>query len=1070
MNWSILGIDETKDKKVITKAYRDKLSLFNPEEKPAEFMALREAYDTALKLADIDASDEPSNEYEGFAKNLEAIYNSFQRRIDVSEWKNLLKSDISTGLDSRPEIEDILISFLLDHYKLPKRIWEYLNEEFEFLERVSELSEKYPKDFVKYVIVNGCTYNESVPYDLFYPGKDGAEIDRYLQAFAKRREIPFADAAELVDELSKFSEKHPYGDFYISQYYVSKGQMECLKDLDRLYQEYPDNSYILDNYAFSLFMINDLDKAFEVCQKALSLEPDNYEISLLLADIIAKRGKYLEANDILTDLTYKVNGNHYILHEITEKKKAFSDRLIEHYEKELHEHSDSVLLKLELGWAYIDKNDFETAKKVTSDIIDTNLEGYCEFSYSNINACIAVEEKDYEKALIFIDRVLVAIDNLNPDGTYETDRALTRKNEFLLRKAGCYFETGQRKEAIELCRQVIKDDDRNVDAYKQIIVLLLAENLYSEAYEYAKIYVDLQPFSPTSHYYMARCAKEVQDYRLAFDEINEAINYGKTNLEFYLLECRILLKTGNYDLIKDILKFLKDNDTMGNLEIRYIEAQILRYHNDKQGMSLTEYKVIEKQIKPGRDCLWIADFYYEFGTLIADLQSEQNEFGYKKIISLMDKAYALDSRKIASREYKAWALYRLGRHEEALELYLELYKLSSHPMSITWTIAEIYGGSRYKEYEKALGYYLEIYESHKDDLEVLEKLGSMSFRLEDFEQAFNYYNICYDLSEGNVYFLRMCKMALLALSKYDEALKLIDEAIPEAKYTGTNLSDLYLMKVAILARLGRTDEALSILEDNATNNSPLIERAHKLHLRFCHYDKIKAIIKSKEASYNVKCHYYFLRGSKIKYILSMFKWLLITNNIYELNNKDLACDNYDKMVQLRHFNHRSNGKMLRAGKSLQRFYNSNLGFEKKTIYSSLLIVEDYYLSNKHKEAKIMATDLLKQFEKYDGNQVEIEGMRCTYSAYVTLYSILGDEEKAKTYLDSMQRKPRCNNCSFCICIDEAIARMFYLLSFGSKEDAYECIIKASDSMPGDLVLTAYRRWFKKKRIVKPLKD
>ena len=52
MDWFILGIEPTKDKKAITNAYRQKLRQTNPEDKPEEFEALRTAYEEALAFAD----------------------------------------------------------------------------------------------------------------------------------------------------------------------------------------------------------------------------------------------------------------------------------------------------------------------------------------------------------------------------------------------------------------------------------------------------------------------------------------------------------------------------------------------------------------------------------------------------------------------------------------------------------------------------------------------------------------------------------------------------------------------------------------------------------------------------------------------------------------------------------------------------------------------------------------------------------------------------------------------------------------------------------------------------------
>lgn len=47
----ILECEQTKDKAVITDAYRKKLVTVNPEEDPKGFMELRAAYDAAVKYS-----------------------------------------------------------------------------------------------------------------------------------------------------------------------------------------------------------------------------------------------------------------------------------------------------------------------------------------------------------------------------------------------------------------------------------------------------------------------------------------------------------------------------------------------------------------------------------------------------------------------------------------------------------------------------------------------------------------------------------------------------------------------------------------------------------------------------------------------------------------------------------------------------------------------------------------------------------------------------------------------------------------------------------------------------------
>lgn len=49
--WEILGIESTKDKRAIRRAYGSRAKVVHPEERPEEFMALYEAYQLALKYA-----------------------------------------------------------------------------------------------------------------------------------------------------------------------------------------------------------------------------------------------------------------------------------------------------------------------------------------------------------------------------------------------------------------------------------------------------------------------------------------------------------------------------------------------------------------------------------------------------------------------------------------------------------------------------------------------------------------------------------------------------------------------------------------------------------------------------------------------------------------------------------------------------------------------------------------------------------------------------------------------------------------------------------------------------------
>lgn len=62
--WQVLGIEPTKDKTELKNVYREKLSKVNPEDDPEGFKELRSAYEEAMRLADVDESEQSAADKE----------------------------------------------------------------------------------------------------------------------------------------------------------------------------------------------------------------------------------------------------------------------------------------------------------------------------------------------------------------------------------------------------------------------------------------------------------------------------------------------------------------------------------------------------------------------------------------------------------------------------------------------------------------------------------------------------------------------------------------------------------------------------------------------------------------------------------------------------------------------------------------------------------------------------------------------------------------------------------------------------------------------------------------------
>ena len=152
--FEILEIEETKDEAIIKSAYRKKLVVTNPEDKPEEFKALRQAYEEALRLSKIedDEIEEAYTPIGRWIKKVEKVYNSLSNRGNLDSWKRLFQEDICINFDTNEEARDALLVFLMDNYRLGAEIWKLINDTFNLSYIKEEVYEKFPRDFVDFVV------------------------------------------------------------------------------------------------------------------------------------------------------------------------------------------------------------------------------------------------------------------------------------------------------------------------------------------------------------------------------------------------------------------------------------------------------------------------------------------------------------------------------------------------------------------------------------------------------------------------------------------------------------------------------------------------------------------------------------------------------------------------------------------------------------------------------------------------------------------------------------------------------------------------------------------------------
>ena len=370
--WNLLEIEPTEDIKTIKRAYSKKLKVYHPEDDPEGFQKLREAYDFALKYAEnnknndnevIDSSNEqiitsigfsePSIDHLVISKNIfynniennikqtltnkekandffikiEDLYNDFFSRIELKCWQEIFDNEIMWDLECKEIINQRMLDFLLDHYFLPKEVWNFFDLTFHWSENERYIYDNYPINFVSYMFKE-LSDKRSFRYNYFDKNMK-IDYEKYLilrqSAFNSLAEKDYKKAAEHI-------------------YYA--------------YEMYSKDPYLLCMKADCYFEVDKIQNATSLFDEALKISSNNPDICLYKAQILLKHEKELDALKICKDLTsiipndlelyYLVTKCYFKLGDFYSANRIIKNRLNKtSYDAELLKFLNELTIKLE---------------------------------------------------------------------------------------------------------------------------------------------------------------------------------------------------------------------------------------------------------------------------------------------------------------------------------------------------------------------------------------------------------------------------------------------------------------------------------------------------------------------------------------------------------------------------------------------------------------------------------------------------------------------------------------------------------------------------------------------------
>ncbi|MBQ7859162.1 MAG: hypothetical protein IJ347_03385, partial [Faecalibacterium sp.] len=443
--WKILGIAATADKKAIQTAYREKLTQTNPEDKPEEFKALRAAYEKALELAKQAPvqGDAPLTEAERWTQKLDAIYKDITRRRRTEEWHGLLNEDFCVSLATRALARDTLLRYLMQHYFLPRSIWQLLDEHFSLRENREELLQSFPADFLDNAVYSGITNDALLPYDALQ-GAPGDGVDEFLRGYGQFRRSA-GDVSKMAEALARMQAsevQHPYLALCLARLELTRPEpdlQQAAELADRVLQALPEDLTARMLAADCAMRREDWVSADGILIQVLADTPVMAQAKFNRIECLIHLDRLFEAKELSIQLNKALPFNDVVTNQL----HALNTLIIPIREQTWANDPSDSDNSIELAWCYHQEGRSAEALRIVNALPAQQMQG--SYEYENLAGKVLMANNRFADAIPHLNAWEQAIRSL-PDTLENTDKR-TRLPEAIRLQAAMYEQIGQDEQA-----------------------------------------------------------------------------------------------------------------------------------------------------------------------------------------------------------------------------------------------------------------------------------------------------------------------------------------------------------------------------------------------------------------------------------------------------------------------------------------------------------------------------------------------------------------------------------------------------------------------------------------------
>lgn len=723
INWEILGITPTTDKSIIKKAYRARLSETNPEDKPDEFMALRQAYEAALDYAaatqadpnppsgaegsagtdDADSADggsangsESSQETPSaleadllpaehpaydWTKRLQALYCDFYRRIDPARWDELVSDPLCTRIDTAADVQDALLRFLMECWFVPDSVIRALSKIFDFEANQEALMSRYPRDFVDAILLTPLQrQGGGLEYNLF-EGAPDADYDAYINMYyaltgmVGRREQE--SAWKCVTDMEATGIFHPYIHVERAKLYLNEEKPQlAAAEMEAIYPAYDSSATICCMAGEVSLVEEDFQKAREQFTRAQEILQESRWSKIGLAEANLGLKDYEEAekwvNQVLAEDRYSPRG--------------------QELERAIQEGQKTILLerttsgqatdkeRLDLGIIHIDSGEFQEACSLLASFEATEKKENAERLHYLATAELSMEALEdalhhFRAAAEILQGLLEVTADDEEKAGQAANLARTRVMESV-----CLEQLDQLEEALTVVTNVTIDCPHLAMPFCRRAELHYELKQYQEAVDAATRSIELDDTFHLSYRIRGNAFYEMGYYNDAYQDCNDCIARYGGDIEAFFCKINILIEVREFEMAFQEIDGLEEQ--VKGTQITFLRGKAQEASGDLEKARLTYRQVLDdvadesREVYPPAEVQSAAGTYYRLAQVCEELyRKERRRSFWQEYMDLLEEGVKKFPSDLDLMSDLAGELYGQSRHKEAQKLYERLAEL-----------------------------------------------------------------------------------------------------------------------------------------------------------------------------------------------------------------------------------------------------------------------------------------------------------------------------------------------------------------------------------------------------------